>query len=72
MSKFIVEYCPNISEQAEKIIIENITPSMSSTEGDSHQYNLDVILYNLFRELSVDDKIVLQTLSADKVDYIEF
>ena len=72
MTKFIVGYCPNISEEAEKIIIENITPSMTSLEGDSNQYCLDFIRRDIFELLSEEDQKAIQVLINDAVDYIEF
>jgi len=72
MGKFIVEYCPNISEQAEKIIIENVTPSMTSSDGDSHQYSLDFIMTDVFEQFESEDKLQLTLLTNQNVDYIEF
>ena len=72
MTKFIVGYCPNISEKAEKIIIENITPSMTSLEGDSNQYNLDFIRTEIIDLFSEEDKKELSILHDEGIDYIEF
>lgn len=72
MSRFIVEYGPNLSSEAKSLIRNNITPSMTSEDGDSSQYNIDFVLADLFRELPVEDKIVIQALSADSVEYLEF
>lgn len=72
MSRFIVEYNPNLSSEAKSLIRNNITPSMTSEDGDSSQYNIDFVLADLFRELPVEDKIVIQALSADNVEYLEF
>jgi hypothetical protein len=71
MNKFIVEYCPNISEKAEKIIIENITPSMSSIDGDSHQYCLDFIISDILNDLPKEDQDTILILKSENVDYIE-
>lgn len=70
--KIIVEYDPELTEETKDLIRNNITASMISNDGDTSQYNIDFVLADLFRELPVEDKIVLQALSADKVDYIEF
>jgi hypothetical protein len=72
MNKFTVGYCPNISEEAEKIIIENITPSMTSLEGDSNQYCLDFIKSDIFELLSEEDQKAIQLLINENIDYIEF
>jgi hypothetical protein len=72
MSRIIVEYEPDLSGKAKELIKNKCTPSMTSNDGDSNQYNIDYILAYLFRELSVEDKIVIQALSADNVEYLEF
>jgi hypothetical protein len=72
MSRIIVEYNPDLSGEAKKLIRNNCTPSMTSNDGDSSQYNIHFILADLFRELPVEDKIVIQALSADNVEYLEF
>jgi hypothetical protein len=72
MSRIIVEYGPDLSGEAKELIRNNITPSMTSNDGDSNQYLIDFVFFDLFRELSVEDKIILQALSADNVEYIEF
>lgn len=72
MSRIIVEYDPDLSGEAKELIRNNITPSMTSNDGDSSQYNIDFVLADLFRELPVEDKIIIQALSADNVEYLEF
>jgi hypothetical protein len=72
MSRIIVEYNPDLSGEAKELIRNNITPSMTSNDGDSSQYNIDFVLADLFRELPVEDKIIIQALSADNVEYLEF
>lgn len=72
MSRIIVEYDPDLSGEAKELIRNNITPSMTSNDGDSNQYNIDFVLAYLFRELPVEDKIIIQSLSADNVEYLEF
>lgn len=71
MSRIIVEYDPDLSGEAKELIRNNITPSMTSNDGDTSQYNIDFVLANLFRELPVEDKIIIQALSADNVEYLE-
>jgi hypothetical protein len=72
MGRLVIEYLPGISEKAEEIIVANITPSMSSYEGDSHQYCLDPILSNILDLFPEEDRNILVALSEDGVDYIEF
>jgi hypothetical protein len=72
MGRLVIEYLPGISEKAEEIISENITPSMSSYEGDSHQYCLDHILSDISGLLPAADRVLLETLIDDGVSYIEF
>ena len=52
MGRIIIEYLPDISEKAEKIISEKITPAMTSYEGDSNQYNLLDILADIISMFS--------------------
>jgi len=72
MSRIIVEYNPDLSGEAKELIRNKCTPSMTSNDGDSNQYNIDYILAYLFRKLPVEDKIIIQALSADNVEYLEF
>ena len=72
MSRFTVDYCPAISEKAEKIISENITPSMLSYEQDSSQYSLDQIAADVLELLSDEDQSVINKLIDEKVAFIEF
>lgn len=72
MSRIIVEYNPDLSGKAKELIRKKISPSMTSNDGDSSQYLIDFVFCDLFRELSVEDKIILQALTADNVEYIEF
>jgi len=72
MNTFKVAYCPPISENAEKIISENITPSMVSIEGDSNQYCLDFIKSDIIDLLEQKDQDAINLLIDEKVDYIEF
>ena len=56
MSRIIVEYDPDLSGEAKELIRNNITPSMTSNDGDSSQYNINFVLADLFRELPVEDE----------------
>jgi|694.fasta_scaffold120428_3 hypothetical protein len=72
MARFQVEYIPRLSVKGFDLIEENITPSMTSNDGESNQYNIDIILSDLLKELSSEDRKQLQLLQVDNVDYIEF
>lgn len=72
MARFQVEYIPRLSTKGFDLIEENITPSMTSIDGESNQYNIDIILSDLLKELSSEDRKLLQILQVDNVDYIEF
>lgn len=73
--RFTVEYNPNISKHAERFIQSEITPSMTSDDGDSSQYPIDFVLESLEQEkdeLFGQDIKYLRGLSEDDVAYIEF
>jgi hypothetical protein len=73
--RFIVEYNPSISKHAERFIQSEITPSMTSDDGDSSQYPIDFVLESLEQEkdeLFDQDIKYLKFLSEDDVAYIEF
>lgn len=73
--RFSVEYNPSISKNAERLIRAEITPSMTSEDGDSSQYTIDFVLESLEAEnqdgvFNQDIKILKQLLEED-VAYIE-
>lgn len=72
MARFQVEYIPRLSTKGFDLIEENINPSMTSIDGESNQYSIDIILSDLLKELSSEDRKLLQILQVDNVDYIEF
>lgn len=72
MARFQVEYIPRLSVKGFDLIEENINPSMTSIDGESNQYSIDIILSDLLKELSSEDRKLLQILQVDNVDYIEF
>ena len=70
--RFSVEYNPSISKYAERLIRAEITPSMTSEDGDSSQYPIDFVLESL--EAENQDGIFNQDIAYLKqldVDYIE-
>lgn len=73
--KFTVEYNPNLSRHAERLIKSEVTPSMTSTDETSSQYPIDFCIDSLEREntdeLFNQDINYLKELSEDDVTYIE-
>lgn len=72
MTTFIVAYCPPISEEAEQIIIENITPSMVSSDGDSNQYCVDFIKSDIIDLFTQEDQDAIHMIADAGVEYLEF
>ena len=72
MSRILIEYDPALSDEAKNIIRDTVSPSMISSDGDSHQYYVDFIVADAFEKLPEEDKVLLQALVADNVEYIEF
>lgn len=73
--RFSVEYNPSISKNAERLIRAEITPSMTSEDGDSSQYPIDFVLESLEAEnqdqVFNQDITYLKQLSDEDVAYIE-
>lgn len=73
--RFSVEYNPSISKNAERLIRAEITPSMTSEDGDSSQYPIDFVLESLEAEnqdgMFNQDIVYLKQLSDEDVAYIE-
>ena len=73
--RFSVEYNPSISKNAERLIRAEITPSMTSEDGDSSQYPIDFVLESLEAEnqdeMFNQDISYLKQLSEEDVAYIE-
>lgn len=72
MSRILIEYCPEISEEAMKCIACDVTPSMSSNDGDSHQYDIDMVAECLEENNLIDDLSTVNQLREENVNYIEF
>jgi len=72
MSRIIIEYNPPLSAIGTKLIEESITPSMTSTDQSSHQYDIDMVA-ELFEASSiVDDLTLINGYRDENVNYIEF
>lgn len=74
--RFSVEYNPNISKNAERLIRAEITPSMTSEDGDSSQYPIDFVLESLEEDnqdgVFNQDIAYLKQIADEDVAYIEF
>lgn len=71
MSRFTVEYNPSISQDAKKIIEENVVASMESRDACSYQYEIDQIISAVANILASDDYEKLRALRDEEVEYIE-
>lgn len=73
MSRILIEYLPPISEKGMEIIQENISPSMTSSDGESNQYDLDIVLKDIGHELPHNDQEYLGGIHNEDVpvEYIE-
>lgn len=74
--RFIVEYNPSLSKHTERFIKAEITPSMTSDDGESSQYPIDFCIESLEEEnqdeLFNQDINYLKALLDEDVAYIEF
>ena len=72
--KITIEYNPSISKPAKAYIRYEVTPSMTSYDGDSNQYSMSYCIEKLEeeKELFNQDIEVLNKLAQSSVDYIEF
>lgn len=71
MSRILIEYAPSISEKSQSIIEENITPSMTSQDGETSQYCVDFILSDIINLPAKDIKLIKE-LQSEGVEYLEF
>lgn len=72
---FKVAYIPPFSQKFIKVLRENVVPSMSSSDCDTHQYEIDNIRENLIEgeDIKIDgyDRDIFKLLEMDEVAYIE-
>lgn len=71
MSRILIEYNPNLSAIGNKTIEDNITPSMSSNDSSSHQYDIDMVAECLEENNLIDDLSTINQLREEGVHYIE-
>jgi hypothetical protein len=75
MSRIVVEYNPAISVETEKLIRDNITPSMVSNDETSCQYEISMVADLLIKEdelVNVKDLHYINDLINEGVSYLEF
>lgn len=76
MARIIVEYNPGISKEAQKLIREEITPSMVSNDETSGQYEIsevEITLTKFLDELDGEpDLLLIRKFVNEGVHYIEF
>jgi hypothetical protein len=71
MSRIIIEYNPTITKLGEKIIRDNVSPSMVSNDESSCQYEISIVANVLSDHGCIDDLIYINNLIIDDVDFIE-
>lgn len=70
MARIIVEYNPQITDKTRKLIGENVTASMESSDGTSHQYEIGAILDSVVFTNDFDKELI-EDLQKEGVHYIE-
>lgn len=72
MSRILIEYDPKLSAIGQKIIEENVTPSMTSNDGSSNHYAIDIVAETLKSNNLIGDLTEIDILRGEGVSYIEF
>jgi len=75
MSRIVVEYNPPISHDTQKVIREEVTPSMVSNDETSCQYEISAVadvLIDLKELGNTKDLFLINDLINQGVHYIEF
>jgi len=72
--RLITEYNPIISKPAKAFIKSEVTPSMTSYDGESNQYSISYCIDILEQEQKIfeQDLEILNGLAQEGVDHIEF
>ena len=71
MSKVIIEYMPELSENGAEYIENNFSVSMEAVDGSTKQYDLPILIADVGDQLPTEDLVILKGLLEDGVDYIE-
>jgi hypothetical protein len=80
MSRIIVEYNPVLSERVQKIIRNEVTPSMVSNDELSYQYDISIVdqcLTAVFdqgmEDIEIEDDLnLISQLIEEGVHFLEF
>lgn len=72
MSRIIIEYNPNLTAIAQQTIEEFVTPSMTSNDDSSNQYDIDMVAETLEENKLIKDLSLVNQLREENVNYIEF
>lgn len=75
MSRIIVEYNPQISEETQTLIRNEVTPSMISSDETSCQYEISIVADVVERQGEMTnnkDLLLINDLINDGVSFIEF
>lgn len=72
MSRIVIEYNPTITKESEKLIRDNVTPSMISNDESSCQYEISIVAELLLEYGENDDADYINGLINDNVSFIEF
>lgn len=72
MARIVVEYNPAITKESERLIRDNVTPSMISNDESSCQYEISIVAELLLEYGENDDADYINGLINDNVSFIEF
>lgn len=72
MGRVIVEYNPPLTIESQRLIRNNITPSMISNDETSSQYEISMVADILLEHEFMHDVHKVNNLIIEGVDYIEF
>jgi hypothetical protein len=72
MSRIIIEYNPNLTAIAQQTIEKFVTPSMTSNDESSNQYDIDMVAETLKENKLIKDLSLVNQLREENVNYIEF
>ena len=71
MSRILVEYNPVMSLRAYDIIRDAVSPSMIADDGDTYQYDIDMVAECLADNDLIADINAIDALRLEGVNYIE-
>jgi hypothetical protein len=71
MSKIVIEYDPILSYVGRQTIMYSVTPSMTSTDGSTSQYEITQCIEALQEQEMLDDMQVVVSLMNDNVNFLE-